>query len=94
MDSLVLDIGENTGALVIYAGPALSEQEIEISPGADPSTPRSHNVVHPRHNRHGVSYTAVFPSVPAGEYTIWHHDGHPQGTVTISGGHVTEHHWD
>jgi hypothetical protein len=91
MDTLVLDIGGDVGALVIVAGADLAEREIEISPGAGTRTPRSHNVVHARRNRDRVAYTAVFPSVPAGDYTIWHQDGTPRATVTIHGGQVTQH---
>jgi hypothetical protein len=91
MDTLVLDIGGDVGALVIQAGPELAEQEIEISPGSDPATPRSHNVVHVRTNQQRVAYTAVFPEVPAGDYTVWRRDGSPHGTVTIHGGQVTQH---
>jgi hypothetical protein len=91
MDTLVLDIGGDVGALVIVAGADLAEREIEISPGAAAETPRSHNVVHARRNRDRVAYTAVFPSVPAGDYTIWHQDGTPRATVTIHGGQVTQH---
>ncbi len=91
MDTLVLDIGGDVGALVVVAGAELAEQEIEISPGADPATPRSHNVVHARHGHDRVAYTAVFPSVPAGDYTIWHRDGTPRASVTVHGGRVTRH---
>lgn len=90
MDTLVLDIGADVGALVIIAGPELAEQEIEISPGADAATPRSHNVVHARRGTGQVAHTAVFPSVPAGEYTVWHRDGSAYATITIDGGQVTE----
>jgi hypothetical protein len=93
-NNLVLDIGGDVGALLIYAGPELREQEIEISPGHDPAAPRSHNVVHARTDGRRTGYTAVFPSVPAGDYTIWRHDGGPQASVTIQGGRVTEHHWN
>ena len=92
-DGLILDIGGNIGALIIHTGPDLSEAEIEISPGADAATPRSHNQVHPRTNRFGTRYNAVFPGVPAGDYTIWHPSGPAKATVTIQGGHITEHHW-
>jgi hypothetical protein len=92
MDSLVLDIGGSVGALVIHAGPELAEQEIEISPGVRTDAPREHNVVHPRQDRYRTEYTAVFPSVPAGDYTVWHHDGSPHAVITIHGGEVTEHH--
>ena len=91
MDTLVLDIGADIGALVIHTGPELGEQEIEISPGTDPGTARSHNVVHERRNGDRTGYTAVFPSVPAGDYTVWRHDGPAHAVITIRGGEVTEH---
>ena len=91
MDTLVLDIGGDIGALVLVAGPDLAEQEIEISPGTDAATPRRHNVVHARRGPGGVAHTAVFPSVPAGDYTVWRGDGRPYATVTIHGGQVTQH---
>jgi hypothetical protein len=91
MDSLVLDIGGDIGALVITTGPELAEEEIEISPGVDPTTRREHNVVHPRRDRDVVkAYSAVFPSVPAGEYTIWNLDGSPYKVITVQGGQVTQ----
>jgi hypothetical protein len=93
MDSLVLDIGADIGALIIHTGPDLGEAEIEISPGHDPLAPRSHNVSHARQGRHGTAYTAVFPSVPAGDYTIWHPDGDAKAHVTVHGGQITEHRW-
>jgi len=93
MDSLILDIGGDIGALVIHAGPELAEQEIEISPAdADPAAHREHNVVHARRDRHRTAYTAVFPSVASGDYTVWQRDGSPHAVVTIRGGEVTEHH--
>ena len=91
MDSLVLDIGGAVGALVIHAGADLAEQEIEISPVERP-TPKEHNVVHARRDRYRTAYTAVFPSVLEGDYTVWHRDGSPHAVVTIRGGEVTEHH--
>ncbi len=91
MDTLVLDIGADVGALVIHTGPELGEREIEISPGVDWRTPRAHNVVHARHNGDHTARTAVFPAVPAGDYTVWHHDGSVHAVITIQGGEVTEH---
>lgn len=90
-DTLVLDIGGDVGALVLVADEGLAEREIEISPGADPATPRSHNVVHARRGLGRIVHTAVFPSVPAGEYTVWRADGTPHATVMVHGGQVTEH---
>jgi len=93
--SLVLDIGGDLGALVIHAGRDWAETEIEISPGPpDPATPRSHNVVHARQNRHGTQYSAVFPQLSAGTYTIWRDTMTADRVITIHGGHVTEYHLD
>jgi len=91
MDSLVLDIGGTVGALVITTGPDLAEEEIEISPGLDPTVHREHNVVHARRNRDVVmAYAAVFPAVQAGEYTVWNLDGSPYTVITVHGGQVTQ----
>jgi hypothetical protein len=91
MDSLILDIGGTVGALVITTGPGLAEEEIEISPGIDPTVRRTHNVVHPRRDRDVVkAYSAVFPTVQAGEYTVWNLDGSPYAVVTVHGGQVTQ----
>jgi hypothetical protein len=57
------------------------------------------------HRRDTGDYAAVYPSLPAGEYTIWHPDshdhshdhdhadGHVAATVTITGGSVTHCRW-
>jgi len=93
-DSLVLDIGGDIGALVIHTDADRAEIEVEISPAAgDPGMHRTHNVVHARHNRHGVTtYSAVFPQLPSGDYTVWSDESTAHGTVTVHGGQVTEYH--
>jgi len=91
MDSLVLDIGGDVGALLLTTGPELAEEEIEISPGVDPAAKRSHNVVHARRDRGVVAaYSAVFPSLTAGEYTVWNRDGSAHTVITVHGGQVTQ----
>ncbi|HEU5475060.1 MAG TPA: hypothetical protein VFV67_30825 [Actinophytocola sp.] len=89
--SILLDIGGDMGALIIHARPEQNELEIEISPGTGGA--RTHNQVHARQNWSGTSYSAVFPSVAAGEYVIWRDAGTPETSVTIRGGEITEHHW-
>jgi len=91
MDSLILDIGEDVGALVITTGPELALEEIEISPGTSPAVKREHNVVRPRRDGNSVmAYAAVFPSVTAGEYTVWNLDGSAHSVITVHGGQVTQ----
>lgn len=92
MDSLVLDIGGDIGALLIHTGAELAEQEIEISPAGVEVAHRAHNVVHLRRDGDRSAYTAVFPTVEAGDYTVWRHDGRPHAVITVRGGEVTEHH--
>ncbi|MGD0555446.1 MAG: hypothetical protein ABSA93_10755 [Streptosporangiaceae bacterium] len=87
-DNLLLDIGADAGALVIYAAPDRDEAEIEISPAAAIGD-RSHNVVRARQTGSGVRYAAVFPLLSAGNYIIWRDAITVAGTVTIRGGRVT-----
>jgi len=89
--AVILDIGGDTGALVLYASAEDDTAEIEISPGTDPAAPRSHNQVHPRRAPAGTVYSAVYPALAAGEYTLWRDEHTPEATVVIRGGQVTEH---
>lgn len=89
--AVILDIGGDIGALVLYASAEDDTAEIEISPGTDPAAPRSHNQVHPRRAPAGIVYSAVYPALAAGEYTLWRDEHTPEATVVIRGGQVTEH---
>jgi hypothetical protein len=90
--AVILDIGGDIGALVLYTGAEDDAAEIDVSPGTDPAAPRSHNQVHPRRTRAGRIYSAVYPALAVGEYTIWRDADTPEATVVIRGGQVTEHH--
>jgi hypothetical protein len=90
-DTLILNIGGSIGALSIVTGSDREELEVEISPvGADPNQHRTHNVVRARRVGAHVIYAAVFPSVPEGDYVVWHDESTPAGTVTVNGGEVAE----
>lgn len=91
--SVVLDIGGNTGALVIVTGPEWHGREIEISPKDQDTQTRTHVAVRERHISSGVRYSAVFPALPAGPYTIWRTRTEPAGTVVVAGATVTEIEW-
>jgi hypothetical protein len=91
--TVVLDIGGDTGALVIHTGPECHGLEIEISRAGVPGAPRTHAAVRERHLPHGVLHCAVLPGVPAGEYVVWRDATTPAGTVAIDGASVTEFHW-
>src|ERR1700735_2068835 len=89
--AVVLDFSGETGALVLHTSAADDAAEIDISPGTDPAAPRSHNQVHPRRAPAGVVYSAVYPALAAGEYTLWWDAHTPEATITIRGGQITEH---
>jgi len=89
---VVLELGEDVGALIIHADPELHGTEIEISPAHDDGR-RSHKEVLERLTADGPAFTAVFDGQPAGEHTLWVH-GEPRARgVRIDGGAVAELDW-
>jgi hypothetical protein len=89
---VILDIGEDLGALIVYADETLHGSEIEISvAGADDT--RSHKDVLERGIGDRAAFTAVFDRLPAGTYTLWS-TGVPRARgVTVSGGAISELDW-
>jgi hypothetical protein len=93
--SVVLNLGENIGALILQADATLLGAEIEISP-VDPDghhvrPRRTHSMVRERHTLPHPRYDAVYPDLEAGRYTIWRDADTPGATVTITGGQITTH---
>ena len=87
--SLALDIGTERGALVIYPAERFRGREIEISVDHRPGH-RVHTGVHERTSRSGSMLTAVFGSLPPGDYVVWETDTKPAATVGVRAGEVTE----
>jgi len=90
--TVLLDIGADTGALVLYTPAHLLGAEIEISPDT-PGAPRTHAAVRARPGPSGTRYAVLYEGLAAGRYTIWRDHGTPGGQVTVTGGRVTSHHW-
>ena len=91
--AVVLELGERTGALVVRTGPAELLREIEISPVEQPGN-RSHAAVRERWLPDSVCYAAVYPSLPAGRYTVWADATTAAGTVDVRGGDISDCHYD
>jgi hypothetical protein len=95
--SVVLELGDTVGVLVLEATAALNGREIEISPvgGTDhhDHAHRTHSMVRERLTPAGPSYAAVYPGLAVGRYTVWRDHDTPAGTVTIDGGQVTRYRW-
>ena len=95
--TVVMELGADVGALILYTPAGLDGREIEISRDGDPVARRPHSRVRPRHVPTGTRYAAVYPGLPAGQYTIWCDEDRPAATatvtVTVTGGHVTSCQW-
>ena len=103
--SVVLELGDTVGVLVLEATAELNGREIEISPvddihdanpdhdHGDAHVHRTHSMVRERGTAAGRSYAAVYPGLAVGTYTVWRDHDTPAGTVTIDGGRVTRYRW-
>jgi hypothetical protein len=91
--SVVLNVGDNIGALVLHTPADLDGHEIEISPHGIPGARRTHSQVRERRAAGSVQHAAVYPGLTAGDYIIWRDATTPAGMVTINGSHVTSYHW-
>ena len=89
--SVILELGEGIGALILETPPGLDGHEIEISPSAGGA--RTHSLVRARHTATRTSYAAVYPVLPEGDYIVWREDGVPAGQVTIRGGQASRFRW-
>jgi hypothetical protein len=87
--TVVLDIGDGVGALVVHTGRGLAGVEIELSHRGERRA-FVHTDVRERRLPEGSVYAGVFPAVAAGEYTVLGLEGAPDHAVTISSGRVTE----
>lgn len=87
--TVALDIGEGRGALVIYPDHRYRGREIEISP-TDEDRHRVHTGVHERNTQAGAVLTAIFGSLPAGDYVVWKDEETCGPTVSVPEGAVAE----
>jgi hypothetical protein len=87
--SVALDIGPGRGALVIYPAERFRGREIEIS-RMDGDGRRVHTGVHERQTEAGSALTAIFGSLPCGDYVVWQDAATAGPTVTVAEGAVQE----
>ncbi|HZO96237.1 MAG TPA: hypothetical protein VFB42_02585 [Gaiellaceae bacterium] len=91
-EHVVLELGGDLGALVVFTGAELLHEEIELSPAGDDAA-RSHKDVLERRLGARSAYAAVFDRVPAGAYTLWHGGEARTRGVEVAGGAVAELDW-
>jgi len=87
--SVALDIGAGSGALILYPGERFRGREIEIS-RLDGRGHRVHTGVHERTSNVRSRLTAIFGSLPVGDYVVWEDAGTAGPVVTIPDGAVAE----
>lgn len=86
--TVVLDIGEGVGALVVHTPSALCGREIEIARRGE-SRAFVHTEVRERVLPEGSVYAGVFVALDEGDYTVLDVADHPRCDVTIESGRVT-----
>ena len=92
--SVMLDIGGDIGALVLITPPELLGAEIEVSRiDAEAGARREHVAIRERRSPGGTRFAGIYPSLRAGEYTVWGVDGQPADRVTVEGGRVAQLDW-
>jgi hypothetical protein len=92
-ETVVLDIGGDVGALVVYTPAEFHGREIEISPIGQ-ATQRVHTAVLERVVDGRGIFAAVYPHLPAGVFRLWIDDGPARATrVEIIAGQVAELDW-
>lgn len=89
-ESLVLDIGDDIGALVLYADEEWLGREIDITPVGLSRSHHTHTMIRRRHAVDRAFVAGVYPDLRAGTYTVWGTDGVELAEVVIAGGQVTE----
>jgi hypothetical protein len=89
---VVLEIGGDLGALVVYTDADLHGVEIEISPSGEDGR-RSHKDVLERSLAGRPAFSAVFDQIKDGSYTVWVADTPRARDVRVNGGKVAELDW-
>ena len=87
--SVMLDIGDDVGALVIHVDSHLLGREVEVRPVAAGGR-ASHADALERRTPSGPLCAVVIPGLAAGRYTVWLDAAEPWGEVEVLAGGVVE----
>jgi hypothetical protein len=91
-EPVVLDIGEDIGALIIHTDAGMRGAEVEISATGEDHR-RTHKDVLEREINGRPAYTAVFDKLREGTYTLWVDGVARARNVNIAGAAVAELDW-
>jgi hypothetical protein len=87
--SVAIDVGGGSGALILYPGERFRGREIEIS-RLDGDGHRVHTGVHERATDDRSRLTAIFGSLPVGDYVVWEDANTAGPLVNVPDGGVAE----
>ena len=88
-DFVVLDIGDDVGALIVYASENCNGIELDLTAAGAERTHHTHTMIRRRRLLHNDVFAGVYPELTEGTYTIWGRS-RSLGDVVIVGGEVTE----
>jgi len=91
-EHVVLDIGEDIGALILHTEVGMLGVEVEISATGEDDR-RTHKDVLEREINGRAAYTAVFDKIREGTYTLWVDDVARARDVVVTGGAISELDW-
>lgn len=91
-EHVVLDIGDDIGALILHTHAEMLGVEVEISASGEDDR-RSHKDVLEREINGRPAYTAVFDNIREGSYTLWVDDVARERDVIVTGGAISELEW-
>lgn len=91
-ETVVLELGDEVGALIVYAEPELHGSEIEIS-RHDNDNSRTHKDVLERSLAGRPVYAAVFDLLNEGTYTLWVDNAPRSRRIEVVAGRITELDW-
>ena len=69
-EALVLDIGDDIGALILYADESCLGEEIDLTPVGAPRSHHLHTMVRRRRGVGTHFVAGVYPELTAGEYVV------------------------
>lgn len=90
-ESVVLDIGGDIGALILYTDPILRGAEIEISPRAAPDE-KTHVEILERTVDGSTIFAGTYYGLTQGRYLLWGKSG-PLDEAAVEGGKITRLDW-
>ena len=89
-DSLVLDIGGEIGALILYVDESYLGAELDITAEGDPQDHGVHTAIRRLRVTDRDVICGVYPQLREGDYVVWGTDLQPIARVHIQGGRVSE----